>query len=87
MATMNISLPDAMKAWVEERVASGQYANASDVMRDLVRKEQERARQFDDLGRMARDALDSGRVHMTREELMDRMRQKAAEAVEQAKAS
>ncbi len=37
MATMNISLPDQMKAWVEEQVKSGRYANSSDYMRDLVR--------------------------------------------------
>ena len=42
MATMNISLPDEMKAWVEEQVKSGRYAGASDVMRDLVRRGQER---------------------------------------------
>ena len=42
MATMNISLPDEMKAWVEEQVRSGRYSGASDVMRDLVRRGQER---------------------------------------------
>lgn len=42
MATMNISLPDQMKAWVEEQVASGRYANASDYIRDLVRRDQMR---------------------------------------------
>jgi antitoxin ParD1/3/4 len=42
MTTMNISLPDSMKEWVEERVSSGRYANASDYMRDLIRRDQER---------------------------------------------
>jgi antitoxin ParD1/3/4 len=37
MATMNISLPDEMKAMVEQRVRSGLYANASDYIRDLIR--------------------------------------------------
>ena len=40
MATMNISLPDKMKDWVEDRVHSGRYANASDYMRALVRSDQ-----------------------------------------------
>ena len=40
---MNISLPDAMKEWVETQAASGRYSNASDVVRDLIRREQERA--------------------------------------------
>ncbi len=39
MATMNISLPDQMKSWVEECVQSGRYANASDYVRDLIRKD------------------------------------------------
>ena len=41
MATMNISLPDQMKEWVEEQVSTGRYANASDVVRDLIRDRQE----------------------------------------------
>lgn len=41
MATMNISLPDKMKEWVETQVATGRYANASDYMRDLVRRDEE----------------------------------------------
>lgn len=39
MATMNISLPEQMKAWVEECVQSGRYANASDHVRDLIRRD------------------------------------------------
>jgi len=42
MATMNVSLPDPMKDWVEDRVKSGRYANASDYVRDLIRRDQER---------------------------------------------
>lgn len=37
MATMNISLPDDMKAMVEARVRSGLYSNVSDYVRDLIR--------------------------------------------------
>ena len=42
MATMNVSLPDPMKAWVERQAESGRYGNASDYIRDLIRKDQER---------------------------------------------
>ncbi len=42
MATMNVSLPDAMKAWVEGQVEGGRYGNASDYIRDLIRRDQER---------------------------------------------
>lgn len=40
MATMNISLPDEMRAFVEAQVATGRYANASDYLRDLIRSRQ-----------------------------------------------
>ena len=34
---MNISLPAGMKAFVEDQVESGLYANASDFVRDAIR--------------------------------------------------
>ena len=40
MATLNISLPDAMREWIDHQVEGGQYANASDYMRDLIRHDQ-----------------------------------------------
>lgn len=40
MATMNISLPDPMKVWVEDQINTGHYSNASDYMRDLIRRDQ-----------------------------------------------
>ena len=45
MATMNVSLPDPMKAWVETQARSGRYSNASDYVRDLIRRDQKRADQ------------------------------------------
>lgn len=42
MATMTVSLPDAMKEWIEAETAKGDYASTSDFMRDLVRRERER---------------------------------------------
>ena len=44
MATMNVSLPDKMKQWVEDLVATGRYGNASDYVRDLVRRDREQGR-------------------------------------------
>lgn len=43
MATMNVSLPDPMKTWVEQQAAEGRYANASDYVRDLIRRDQVRS--------------------------------------------
>jgi antitoxin ParD1/3/4 len=85
MATMNISLPDAMKQWVEDQVQTGRYGNSSDYVRDLVRKDQERAEAREKLQQMVDEALASGIVEMSRDELLARMRLKAKEAVEQKK--
>jgi antitoxin ParD1/3/4 len=87
MATMNVSLPDAMKEWVEKQVESGRYANASDVVRDLVRREQERAEAREKLDQMVEDALASGIVEMSREGLLARMKAKRLEALERQKSA
>ena len=42
MQTMNISLPDPMKQYVEEQVTAGDYSSASEYMRELVRADQKR---------------------------------------------
>lgn len=43
MSTMNISLPDPMKTWVEEQTKAGRYANSSDYVRDLIRRDRARS--------------------------------------------
>ncbi len=60
MATMNVSLPDPMKAWVEAQAESGRYANASDYVRDLIRRDQERANKLDALQRLITEGVESG---------------------------
>jgi antitoxin ParD1/3/4 len=60
MATMNISLPDPMKAWVEAQTQDGRYANASDYVRDLIRRDQDRKQAIAELQQMVDEALASG---------------------------
>lgn len=40
MASLNVSLPDVMREWVNAQVKGGEYANASDYIRDLIRCDQ-----------------------------------------------
>jgi antitoxin ParD1/3/4 len=40
MQTMNISLPDPMKQYVEQQVNAGGYSSASEYVRELVRADQ-----------------------------------------------
>lgn len=60
MATMNISLPDQMKAFVEAQTKDGRYSNASDYMRDLIRRDQERRRAIADIQALVDEGLASG---------------------------
>lgn len=60
MATMNVSLPDPMKDWVEAQTRSGRYSNASDYVRDLIRKDQERREKIAAMQQLVDDGLASG---------------------------
>ena len=42
MGNFNIALPDPMRDWVEERVRSGNYADASSYILELIRHDQHR---------------------------------------------
>ena len=42
MSTMNISLPESLKAFVDEQVSQRGYGTSSEYVRELIRKDQER---------------------------------------------
>jgi antitoxin ParD1/3/4 len=42
MSTMNISLPDSLKAYVDEQVAGRGFGTSSEYVRELIRKDQDR---------------------------------------------
>lgn len=44
MSTMNISLPEEMKRFVDQQVREGAYAGSSEYVRELIRKDRELAR-------------------------------------------
>lgn len=68
MTTMNISVPEEMKAFVEAQMAQEGYASASEYLRALIREAQKRrARQ--DLEARLREAMESGPASpMTRDD-------------------
>jgi antitoxin ParD1/3/4 len=41
MSTMNISLPESLRAFVDEQVATRGYGTSSEYVRELIRKDQE----------------------------------------------
>jgi len=71
---MNLSLPDQMKAWIEAQTRSGQYNNASEYVRELIRRDQ---RERETLRRL-QDAIDEGRASgvsgLTREDILSSAR-------------
>ncbi len=43
MSTMNVSLPEQLKDFAEGQVESGQYGSTSEYVRELIRRDQDRA--------------------------------------------
>lgn len=60
MTTMNVSLPDEMKRWVEEQARSGRFGNSSDYVRDLIRRDQERQLRIANIQQLVDAGLQSG---------------------------
>jgi len=44
MNTMNISLPDVLKVYVDEQVAGQGFGTSSEYVRELIRRDQDRQR-------------------------------------------
>ena len=44
MSTMNISLPDSLKSFVDKQVSQRGYGTSSEYVRELIRKDQDRLR-------------------------------------------
>ena len=57
MATMNISVPDPIKDWVQSQVNTGAYANTSDYVRDLIPQGQENRNKI----QVLQEAITAGR--------------------------
>lgn len=74
MATMNISLPDQMKAWVEAQSADGRYANSSDYVRDLIRREQINEEKIATMQRLIDEGRASGISEKTPRQIFEEVR-------------
>lgn len=59
MPTMNISLPDPMRVFVEEEVSTGSYGSVSEYIRGLVRAAQVRKAE-EKLSQLLIEGLNSG---------------------------
>lgn len=80
MKSMNISLPDSMRAYIEEQVASGGYSTVSEYFRELVRQDQKQKAQ-ERLEVLLLEGLDSGTATPMNAEDWENIRQSVREQV------
>jgi antitoxin ParD1/3/4 len=59
MTTMNISLPESMRSYIDEQIEQGGYGTASEYVRALIREDQKRRAQ-ERLEALLLEGLDSG---------------------------
>lgn len=59
MTTLNISLPEAMRSFVDQQVSDGGYSTASEYVRGLIREDQKRRAQ-ERLEALLLEGLNSG---------------------------
>lgn len=77
MATMNVSLPDPMKSWVEAQAETGKYSNSSDYVRDLIRRDQVRAEKIAHMQALVTEGLESGISNATPDQMLAEARKMA----------
>lgn len=77
MATMNVSLSDLMKDWVEAQAETGRYSNASDYVRDLIRRDQERQEKIAHIQGLVAQTLESGVSDKSMDEILNEARKRA----------
>lgn len=81
MATMNISLTDPLKQFVDEEVSQGGYSSTSDYVRDLIRQRQ-RQKAEELLRRLIAEGLASGPSAPVTSATFERMRGELAERLD-----
>jgi len=71
VTSINISLPESMRTYIEEQVAQGGYSTVSEYFRELIRQDQKR-KTTERLEGMLLEGLESGNATaMTEEDWME----------------
>ena len=77
MTSMNISVPESMRTFVEEQVQTGGYGTISEYLRELIRDAQKRKAE-DRVAHLVLEAMDSPSAELTDQDWVD-MRQAVQE--------
>jgi antitoxin ParD1/3/4 len=81
MTSLNISLPEPLREWIEAQIKRGRYGNASEYVRDLIRRDQERQAQ-ERLEALLLDGVKSGPASYLTERDWAELRTDVAERLE-----
>ncbi len=84
MATMNISLTDPLKQFVDEEVREGGFSSTSDYVRDLIRQRQ-RAKAEEFLRQLIAEGMASGPATPQEPDFFYNLHQRAHQRAEQGK--
>jgi antitoxin ParD1/3/4 len=84
MQTMNISLPDQLKDFVDHQVGTGRYSTVSEYVRDLIREDEKRAAREKLEALLVEGIESSGPTEMTRDD-WDGIRREALKQFESRK--
>ena len=79
-ATMNVSMPKSMRSFVSERM-SGRFGNASEYVRELIRRDQDRQAQ-EHLETLLLDGVKSGKASPLTKQDWTELRAEVAERLE-----
>ena len=86
MQTMNISLPDPLKQFVDGQIAEGRYSSVSEYIRELIREDEKRkAQQL--LEALLLEGLEGGESEFTKKDFEDIRKQAMARLKRREKSS
>jgi antitoxin ParD1/3/4 len=70
MQTMNISLPDPLKDFVDAQITTGRYSSVSEYVRELIREDEKRKAE-ERLAAMLLEGMASPETELTRRDFED----------------
>lgn len=79
MTTINVTLPEAMKNWIETQVKMNSYGNSSDLVRDLIRRDMERVEKIAHMQALVTEGINSGVSKSSAEEIWKQAKALSAE--------
>lgn len=73
---MSFALPEELRSYVDERVASGEYGNTSEYLRELIRRDRHE-QAINRLRDLVVEGLESGEPILLTDERAERLRREA----------